>query len=488
MSQNIANTGLPTPAATQDWTTVLDEAIQSASHDDKKTADTKKECKAAEEAAACERAEAECWEKEHWDRKECSYAMDLEMEYYEALLNHQQAEEDQEMNRQSKMLVVDRPSASVPVPAESGGPGPAEGLRAKGKGAKKKKKQVPEEAMSPRAVYQSSHRPDTSKMAKHWEMAKETQCMQRQFNNHLYELLQETEYQQVAEVEESSDKESTGEERSNRETDEDAEGEEAPESDLESKTKSKGNRSNIESSLPVLVASTRILNGKQSPQGTVGAGMEGPEVPEEGDSGDMNRSFKYHEGTEIESQGVWGSEGGNECWGEEVQGKNIGEMLEQDDEENMGEWITREVSVGNHEGPKDTLSEKVWSVAKPESENLTRTKSVTWEGWSWRRQLSAGMSKASFAKSKGQEWAASQSVGQSAWRARVSKARITGTEMNNGLAFCGQRPDQAPTQPFHWECEGIFWLLVYAEAMPEFRTLHNLISFTLSAGAARKHL
>ncbi|KAI5982203.1 hypothetical protein EDC04DRAFT_2915836 [Pisolithus marmoratus] len=73
----------------------------------------------------------------------------------------------------------------------------------------------------------------TSKMAKHWEMAKETQCMQRQFNNCLYELLQETEYWQMAEMEESSDEESTSEETSDRETDKDAERGEAPESDPE---------------------------------------------------------------------------------------------------------------------------------------------------------------------------------------------------------------------------------------------------------------
>ncbi|KAI6041022.1 hypothetical protein EDC04DRAFT_2989156 [Pisolithus marmoratus] len=50
------------------------------------------------------------------------------------------------------------------------------------------------------------------------------------------------------------------------------------------------------------------------------------------------------------------------------------------------------------------------------------------------------------------------------------------------------RDMQAPTQPFRWECEGIFWLSVYAEAMSEFRTPHNLISLTLPVGAARKHL
>ncbi|KAI6028242.1 hypothetical protein EDC04DRAFT_2898978 [Pisolithus marmoratus] len=59
----------------------------------------------------------------------------------------------------------------------------------------------------------------TNEMAKHWEIAKETQCMQRQFNDCLYKLLQEMEYQQVVEVGELSDKESTGMETSDGETD-----------------------------------------------------------------------------------------------------------------------------------------------------------------------------------------------------------------------------------------------------------------------------
>ncbi|KAI6000434.1 hypothetical protein EDC04DRAFT_2610306 [Pisolithus marmoratus] len=41
MSQNIASTALPTPATTQDWSIVLDKAIQSASDDDKETTDAK---------------------------------------------------------------------------------------------------------------------------------------------------------------------------------------------------------------------------------------------------------------------------------------------------------------------------------------------------------------------------------------------------------------------------------------------------------------
>ncbi|KAI6024425.1 hypothetical protein EDC04DRAFT_2606445 [Pisolithus marmoratus] len=73
----------------------------------------------------------------------------------------------------------------------------------------------------------------TSEMAKHWEITRQTQHVQRQLSNHLYDLLQETEYWQVAEVVESSDEEGTSKETSDGETDEDVEGEEAPESDLE---------------------------------------------------------------------------------------------------------------------------------------------------------------------------------------------------------------------------------------------------------------
>ncbi|KAI6024219.1 hypothetical protein EDC04DRAFT_2900292 [Pisolithus marmoratus] len=73
----------------------------------------------------------------------------------------------------------------------------------------------------------------TSEMAKHQEIAKQTQHMQRWLNSCLYDLLQETKYWQMVEVEESSDEGSTGEETSDGETDKDAEGEEAPESDPE---------------------------------------------------------------------------------------------------------------------------------------------------------------------------------------------------------------------------------------------------------------
>ncbi|KAI6024218.1 hypothetical protein EDC04DRAFT_2900291 [Pisolithus marmoratus] len=144
MSQNIANASLPTPTATQDWTTAPEEAIQLESKDNQETADAKyakhqhckqvkKECKAAEEAAAHEREEAEHWEKECQDQEEHSYAINSEMEYFEVLLNHQQAEEDWEMNRWSKMLVVDRLRVSVPVLAQSGNSGLAESSKVKGK-------------------------------------------------------------------------------------------------------------------------------------------------------------------------------------------------------------------------------------------------------------------------------------------------------------------------------------------------------------------
>ncbi|KAI6028241.1 hypothetical protein EDC04DRAFT_2605720 [Pisolithus marmoratus] len=135
MSQNIANTSLPTPTATQDWTAILEEAIQSASDDDKETANAKytkcqcrkhvrKECKAAKEAAACEKVEAERQEQEFWEKEEHAYTVDSETEW-------------------SEMPVVDRLRVSVPVgdrlgmsvlvPAETGNPGLAEGSKVKGK-------------------------------------------------------------------------------------------------------------------------------------------------------------------------------------------------------------------------------------------------------------------------------------------------------------------------------------------------------------------
>ncbi|KAI6018285.1 hypothetical protein EDC04DRAFT_2607887 [Pisolithus marmoratus] len=115
--------------------------------------------------------------------------------------------------------------------------------------------------------------------------------MQRWFNDHLFELLQEMEYQQVAEVEELSDEESTSKEPSDGETNEDVEGEEAPESDLEVLVLSgfvsawEYHETKAES----CTKPTRYSRGWH----------RGPEVPEEGDGGDMNRNYKYHKGTEV---------------------------------------------------------------------------------------------------------------------------------------------------------------------------------------------
>ncbi|KAI5994629.1 hypothetical protein EDC04DRAFT_2910467 [Pisolithus marmoratus] len=74
----------------------------------------------------------------------------------------------------------------------------------------------------------------TNEMAKHWWITKENQHMQRQFNNCLYDLLQETEYHQVGGFKELSE-EITSKESSDEETDDNAEGEveERPESDPE---------------------------------------------------------------------------------------------------------------------------------------------------------------------------------------------------------------------------------------------------------------
>ncbi|KAI6121056.1 hypothetical protein EDD16DRAFT_1517897 [Pisolithus croceorrhizus] len=80
---------IPTPLATTvwDWLVVLDSAIQSDSDNDKAVTKAKyderqcwkrvqKEQKAAEEAAAWERAENECWEREaaelhRWEEAGC---------------------------------------------------------------------------------------------------------------------------------------------------------------------------------------------------------------------------------------------------------------------------------------------------------------------------------------------------------------------------------------------------------------------------------
>ncbi|KAI5980375.1 hypothetical protein EDC04DRAFT_2618805 [Pisolithus marmoratus] len=221
MSQNVANTSLPTPTTTQDWSAILDEAIQLASDNDKETADAK------------------------------------------------QSEPLVETRLRMSAPTGDRLGTSVPVPAETGNPGLAESSKANGKAkacdlvpvgpcawcvragvectfelARAKvevqagplrSENVAGEMLVARGLHAIAAAIDwhTSKMAKHWEMAKETHHMQRQFNNHLYELLQEMEYWEVAEVGESSEEESTGKETSDGGTDKDVEGEEAPESDLE---------------------------------------------------------------------------------------------------------------------------------------------------------------------------------------------------------------------------------------------------------------
>ncbi|KAI6046543.1 hypothetical protein EDC04DRAFT_2597985 [Pisolithus marmoratus] len=496
MSQNIINTGLPTPATMQDWTIVLEEAIQLASEDDQETADVKyaecqhwkqvkKECKAAEEVAACERVEAGHQEKECQDQEEHSYTVNSETEYFKALLNHQQSKMLVVDRLRASALVGDRPGMSVPVPAQPGNPGPAEGLRAKGKarahdpvpvgpcaqcvragvectfelaraskcgkkscdqcsglkeqcmlpGAEKKKEgqrndkkkwaqakslevEVQARSLRPKSVggemlvAQGLHAimaaidQHTNEIAKHQEMAKETQCMQRQFNNCLYKLLQEMEYQQVAEVGEFSDEESTSKETSDRETDKDAEGEEAPESDPEGYHK---------------------MKTKSCPQGTVGASIEGPEFPEGGDGGDMNRSSKYHEGTEVEGQG-----GGNECWselwgagrdqscclagvhkkgarsggpkkgGEEAQGENVGKMLELDGKEDVGECWFLQVAK---RVPALPVKGKPWGgqshMGRQEGEEYTRMgQQGSHKGQSQERQQSTETCEARFAESK----------------------------------------------------------------------------------------
>ncbi|KAI6028255.1 hypothetical protein EDC04DRAFT_2605731 [Pisolithus marmoratus] len=320
MSQNITNTGLPTPAATQDWTTVPDKAIQSASKDEQEIADVKY-------------AECQC-------------------------------------QKQSKVPVVDRPRVSAPVgdrlgmsvlvPAETGNPGPAEGLKAKGKakacdlvpvglcaqcvrartecmfklvkaskqgkkscdqcsglkeqcmlpgGSNSMPKKNPEVEVQARPsrsesiagemlVAQGLHAitaaidQHTNEMAKHWQIAKESQ------------LHTET----VAEVGESSDKEGTGEETSNGETDEDAEGEEAPESDLEvgyHKVKTESWIHEVEmSGVPVLNKTYWNIEENKSaipllstePTRYSRGWHRGLEVLEEGDGEDTNRKFQVPQG------------------------------------------------------------------------------------------------------------------------------------------------------------------------------------------------
>ncbi|KAI5993406.1 hypothetical protein EDC04DRAFT_2613369 [Pisolithus marmoratus] len=184
----------------------------------------------------------------------------------------------------------------------------------------------------------------TSKMAKHQEMAKETQCMQRQFNNCLYELLQETEYWQVVEVGESSDEERTSAETSDRETNEDVEGEEVPESDLEvldvhvsvqgykedwePRHSSKGNKWErihevVMSGVPVLDETYQNIEENKSaipllstkPMRYSRGWHRGLEVPEEGNGGTQTEvsSTKRVLKSRVEGWGVRGLEGGSKC-------------------------------------------------------------------------------------------------------------------------------------------------------------------------------
>ncbi|KAI5981148.1 hypothetical protein EDC04DRAFT_2617614 [Pisolithus marmoratus] len=493
MSQNVTNTGLPTPTATQDWTAVPDKAIQSASEDEQEIADMKY-------------TECQCWKRAKEEQKAAEEAAErvrvaqVEAKCQEEEACEAQAKEARERaeHTQSEMPVMDEPRASAPVPAapgnrpgtsvlvpaESGGPGLAEGLkcvRARvectfelAKASKHGKKScdqcsgLKEQLKSPEVEVQAGPSRSksvtgemlvaqglhtiaaaidwhTSEMVKHQEMAKETQRMQRQFNNCLYELLQETEYQQVAEVGESSDEESTSEETSDGETDEDTEGEEAPESDPEVRRPGAENKGAI----PLLVS---------SPRGTVGASIEVQRCQERAmvGTGTEVTSTRRVLKSRDEDWGVRGPEGGSECrselwgarrdqsccsgWGpnqgetptrirqmmmtataypingweqgseqrlraEGVQDENIGGRQEQDNKGDVEEWkvgfhklpkgVNREASVSDHES-KEHLSKKVQSVAEPESENWTGTKGAGSRAWGkntlredrggWRRQ------------------------------------------------------------------------------------------------------
>ncbi|KAI5993113.1 hypothetical protein EDC04DRAFT_2613447 [Pisolithus marmoratus] len=254
----------------------------------------------------------------------------------------------------------------------------------------------------------------TSEMAKHWEMAKETQHMQRQFNNHLYKLLQETEYWQVVEVGESRDKESAGMETSDREIDEDVEGEEAPESDLEvpvclflslhgGTKKTGGWKQNQESKARgsegqrVAVSAGQSCGVLEETGVVVAAGVHEKERSRGPKKGKMPMRIRQMM-TIATAYPINGWEQGSEqrLRAEEVQDENIGGRLEQDIEEDMEEqsWkvgfhklpkgVNREASVGDHES-KGHLFKEVWSVAKLESENQTGGKSAS-SHTSWKRK------------------------------------------------------------------------------------------------------
>ncbi|KAI6023475.1 hypothetical protein EDC04DRAFT_2606630 [Pisolithus marmoratus] len=426
MLQNIANTGLPTPTATQDWTTVPDEAIQLASDDDKESADVKyaehqcwkqvkKECKAAEEASEHVRVaqvEAEHWEMEAHEAREKEAWERAELTMRGGGLGDEQAVQGasggQARNECTSTGRVRKPQADRELEVEGAGVECMFELAKASKHGKKscdqcsglkgqcmlpgglnsvlKKKQVPGETTSLRAKVEVQAGPSrsesitgemlvawglhtivaaidqhTSKMAKHQQITKETQCMQRQFNNCLYELLQEMKYWQVAEVGELSDEESTGVETSNGETDKDVEGEEAPESDPEEYHKMK--------------------TGSQG-------WHRGLEVPEEGDGGDVNRSFKYQKGYQSQESRPGGLRAGG--W----QGK-------------AGKQVLVTAKSEGH------LSKKVWSVVKPERDRVVveEKKVVSTPGWASEVVMKAGLgegdwtmeSEARFAKSKSQK-------------------------------------------------------------------------------------
>ncbi|KAI5985323.1 hypothetical protein EDC04DRAFT_2615412 [Pisolithus marmoratus] len=290
MSQNIANTGLPTPTATQDWTAVPDEAIQSASEDEQETADmkyakcqcwkqAKKEQKAAKEAAEHMRvaqAEAEAGVECMFELAKASKQRKKSCDQCSGL------KEQCVLPGAKKKKEQGAKEATSPRASDKKKRAQAKSLEVEVQAGPSRSKNMAGEILVARGLHAIMAAIDwhTNEMAKHQEITKETQHMQRWFNDHLYELLQEMEYWQVAEVGESSDEESTGMETSDGETDKDMEGEEAPESDLEVKQKCHP---------PLSTEPMRYSRGWH----------RGPEVLGEGDSGHTNRSRKYQKGTEV---------------------------------------------------------------------------------------------------------------------------------------------------------------------------------------------
>ncbi|KAI6011322.1 hypothetical protein PISMIDRAFT_9075 [Pisolithus microcarpus 441] len=140
MPQSTAHTGLPATTANHNWTTVPDEAIQSASEDDQETADAKfserqhwkkeAKCLAKEEAKCREREEAEHRQREegeHQQREEIERQKREEVEC-------QQRESAERMQARAEILVGDWASESVVA---------AEGSRDKGKGKELGQTEVP---------------------------------------------------------------------------------------------------------------------------------------------------------------------------------------------------------------------------------------------------------------------------------------------------------------------------------------------------------